>query len=162
MDTFLLPDGYFGPYDQNEVRLVATRDDPVKYRGGVRQDVLEGTNLCGLSGNITRMDGRDEEYGLVMIRLAPNRQDGAIELCTRKAGEAQPDGRAYIDAYGAHFHVPVYAPNLGGGGGMPTRIALRSLANGRLVCAEAAGTQPLQANRDAVGPWETFEVIPVA
>lgn len=38
-------------------------------------------------------------------------------------------------------------------------IALRSLANGRIVCAEAGGDQPLIANRDGVGPWETFELI---
>lgn len=39
------------------------------------------------------------------------------------------------------------------------KIALRSMANGRLVCAEDAGKQPLIANRDQPGPWETFEVI---
>jgi hypothetical protein len=39
------------------------------------------------------------------------------------------------------------------------RIALRSLANGKIVCAEAGGDQPLIANRDNVGPWETFELI---
>lgn len=41
------------------------------------------------------------------------------------------------------------------------KIALRSMANGRLVCAENAGKQPLIANRDAVGEWETFEVVPL-
>lgn len=39
------------------------------------------------------------------------------------------------------------------------KIALRSMANGKLVCAEGAGHQPLIANRDAVGDWETFELI---
>jgi hypothetical protein len=41
------------------------------------------------------------------------------------------------------------------------RIALRALANGRLVCADLnlGGEFPLAANRDAIGPWETFEVI---
>lgn len=39
------------------------------------------------------------------------------------------------------------------------KIALRSMANGKLVCAEDNGKQPLIANRDNPGAWETFEVI---
>lgn len=39
------------------------------------------------------------------------------------------------------------------------KIALRSMANGKLVCAEGMGAQPLIANRDHPGSWETFEVI---
>jgi hypothetical protein len=39
------------------------------------------------------------------------------------------------------------------------KIALRSMANGKIVCAENNGAQPLIANRDHPGPWETFEVI---
>jgi hypothetical protein len=39
------------------------------------------------------------------------------------------------------------------------RVAIRSLANGRIVCAENGGEQPLIANRDGIGPWETFEII---
>ncbi|WP_066365518.1 GDSL-type esterase/lipase family protein [Herbidospora mongoliensis] len=38
-------------------------------------------------------------------------------------------------------------------------IALRSRANNQYVAAEAAGAQPLIANRAAIGPWETFQVI---
>ncbi|GAB1817078.1 GDSL-type esterase/lipase family protein [Herbidospora sp. RD11066] len=38
-------------------------------------------------------------------------------------------------------------------------IALRSRANNMIVAAEAAGAQPLIANRTAVGPWETFTVV---
>lgn len=37
------------------------------------------------------------------------------------------------------------------------KIALRA-ANSRYVCNESNGGQPLIANRDAIGPWETFEV----
>ena len=32
--------------------------------------------------------------------------------------------------------------------------------NGKLVCAESAGAQPLIANRDVVGPWERFRILP--
>ena len=41
------------------------------------------------------------------------------------------------------------------------RAALVAKANGRLVCAENAGAQPLIANRTQVGPWETFELCVV-
>jgi hypothetical protein len=46
-------------------------------------------------------------------------------------------------------------------GGTTLRCALRARANGKLVCAEDAGARPLVANRDRVGPWETFEVTVV-
>jgi hypothetical protein len=39
------------------------------------------------------------------------------------------------------------------------RIALRSLANGKIVCAENGGEQALIANRTEIGAWETFELI---
>lgn len=48
---------------------------------------------------------------------------------------------------------------------VPMRVALRAKANGKLVCADATtedDTQrPLIANRDAIGPWETFDLIGV-
>lgn len=49
----------------------------------------------------------------------------------------------------------------GGGGGAGGRVAgLRARANGRVVCADAAGGSSLIANRAAVGAWETFTLIP--
>lgn len=41
------------------------------------------------------------------------------------------------------------------------KIALKSMANGKLVCAEDGGGKPLIANRAAVGPWETFQMVTV-
>jgi hypothetical protein len=38
-------------------------------------------------------------------------------------------------------------------------VSFRSLANGKLVCAENAGANPLITNRDVVGPWEQFEMV---
>ena len=38
-------------------------------------------------------------------------------------------------------------------------VSMVSLANGKFVTAEAGGAQPLIANRDAVGPWELFDVV---
>jgi len=41
------------------------------------------------------------------------------------------------------------------------KIALKSVANGKLVCAEDGGGKALIANRTVVGPWETFQMITV-
>jgi hypothetical protein len=39
-----------------------------------------------------------------------------------------------------------------------SKVVFEAEANGKLVCAENAGTQPLIANRIAPGPWETFKL----
>jgi hypothetical protein len=39
------------------------------------------------------------------------------------------------------------------------QVGIRARANGRVVCAEAAGGASLIASRSAVGPWETFTMI---
>lgn len=39
------------------------------------------------------------------------------------------------------------------------KVALKSLVNSKYVTAEKAGTQPLIANRTAVGPWEKFNLF---
>ncbi len=56
--------------------------------------------------------------------------------------------------------------------GTPMRIALKALANEKYVCADdsitityqgthtaPASSRPLQANRDGIGQWETFELM---
>jgi hypothetical protein len=45
---------------------------------------------------------------------------------------------------------------LDAGGGT---VALRAHANNDIVTAENAGTQPLIANRTAIGLWETFQLV---
>jgi hypothetical protein len=57
----------------------------------------------------------------------------------------------------------VFVPNLTGAGRklVPgTTVALKAMANGRHVCAENAGADPLIANRASVGgSWERFDVV---
>jgi hypothetical protein len=48
---------------------------------------------------------------------------------------------------------------LAGGGGTTTVVSLRAHANGAYVTAESAGTQPLIANRTAIGGWEQFDLL---
>jgi hypothetical protein len=38
-------------------------------------------------------------------------------------------------------------------------VSLKALANGKYVCADNAGANPLIANRTAIGPWEEFDLI---
>ncbi|MYS23824.1 xylan 1,4-beta-xylosidase, partial [Streptomyces sp. SID4948] len=38
-------------------------------------------------------------------------------------------------------------------------VSLRAHANGDIVTADNTGASPLIANRTAVGPWETFDLI---
>jgi hypothetical protein len=64
--------GWVGAYDNNEVEIVATDDDPSALRGGKRWKKGQGWNLFKLSGNVVRDDGRHEEYALIRFRLAPN------------------------------------------------------------------------------------------
>lgn len=152
------PWGYIGSYDDNEVEIVSTIPDPPKVRLAVQAGKVE-SNLGSVSFNLRRADGRHEEYGYVMGRLTADRQQGALYIGLRPRGEQQSREVLYIDPDVLISRVPIRAPNLTGSGGLPRRIALRSLANGKLVCAENAGQQPLIANRDAAGQWEQFEVI---
>lgn len=147
--------GWFGSYARstNEMELVATDDDPAGLRGGKTWRSGRGWNLFKISGNIVRDDGVHEEYGLIRFRLAPNEREGAIE-CVVRNEQGGETAIFYADAHGVHFGVPVHFPR--------RRIALQAEANGKLVCAEGAGNQPLIANRTDVGQWETFEEIEVS
>jgi hypothetical protein len=58
-------------------------------------------------------------------------------------------------------HLGSNAIGLGGSGTPPPSsvISLRAHANSMYVCADNAGANPLIANRTAIGPWETFDVL---
>lgn len=153
------PWGWIGSYDDNEIEIVSTIPDPPKVRLAVVEGKVE-SNLGGVTFNVRRNDGRHEEMGYVMGRLTADKQEGAMYVALRPRGEGSSREVLYIDPHVALFRVPVFAPNLGGSSEpMPRKIALRSMANNKLVCAENGGSQPLIANRDSVGAWEEFEVI---
>ena len=54
------------------------------------------------------------------------------------------------------FDVDSFTLDTGGGG---TLVSLRALANNQYVSAANAGTQPLVANRAAIGQWEQFDLV---
>jgi acylphosphatase len=107
--------GWVGAYDNNEVEIVATDDDPSALRGGKRWKKGQGWNLFKLSGNVVRDDGRHEEYALIRFRLAPNETDGAIEIVVRRGNDEVP--ALYIDPTGVHCLMNLFAPNISGAGG---------------------------------------------
>jgi glucose/arabinose dehydrogenase len=55
------------------------------------------------------------------------------------------------------FDLDSFTLNTSGGGG--TLVSLRALANDQYVSAASAGTQPLIANRAAIGQWEQFDLV---
>ena len=112
-ETFLLPDGYFGPYDQNELQLVSEISDPPKFRFGVIASALreDDYNLGTLSANLVRDDGRHEEYVELKLALAPNRGEGALRIQVRRAGSETTEEVLYVDAHQIVSRVPISAPN---------------------------------------------------
>ncbi|MEH6419425.1 DUF7910 domain-containing protein [Pseudomonas sp. CGJS7] len=51
------------------------------------------------------------------------------------------------------------APVVGSDAGVATVLSLRSRVNNRYVAAESGGGAPLIANREAIGPWERFDMV---
>jgi lysophospholipase L1-like esterase len=102
------------------------------------------------------------------VRSANNGCDGVVDEDTATHDPAHPT--RYLPAYdsGDHLH-----PNDAGMQAMAnavnlslfdtvtatTTVSLRAHANAAYVCAESAGTQPLIANRTAIGNWETFDML---
>jgi hypothetical protein len=162
--------GYFSATGLNEVTLVSTIDDPTKFRQGLKWVAGMGRSLGCWCWNFVRPDGVEEEMVLIQGKMTEDREGnitkGGEFYLGLKAPNTGSTDDAMIDSLvatverGFEFKLPISAPNLNGGAVvLPKKIALRSLANGKYVCAEGGGSQPLQANRNAVGPWEEFEVI---
>lgn len=61
------------------------------------------------------------------------------------------DGRLYLSQQGEPFQMLLL--------GLSGTVAFRAAASGRYLCAEAAGAQALVDNREAIGPWESFELV---
>ena len=145
------PHGRLETTGDNEIKHASDIADPGKYRFSVREALVE-SNLGATTFNTERPDGHLDERASIGARLLP---DGSPAIFIAIADHKGDPIREIllISRYG--LSGPAAPQN----GSMPLRIALRAVANGRLVCAENAGQQPLIANRDAVGAWETFEVI---
>lgn len=102
----------------------------------------------------------------------------------------QKRARGYSHSYGPEVGMHQWSCNIGGGSGDPNMFdnlfllpdklvskvpieapgihqsiggtyALRSMANGMYVCADAYENRPLLANRNVVGQWEQFELVKV-
>ncbi|MET0214305.1 MAG: hypothetical protein ABW292_14940 [Vicinamibacterales bacterium] len=109
--------GWFGTFGDNELELVSTKSDPVKFRMGVQRQDGWTLNLGAISFNIVRDDGNHDEMAYIMGRIAANEQEGAIYATCWRAGAAQAEEVFYVDPHGMHVHVPLHAPNLDAEGG---------------------------------------------
>lgn len=101
-------------------------------------------------------------------RSANNGCDGVIDQDAATHDPANPT--VYLPAYdsGDHLHpneaglqAIANAVNLAMFGSPATTpvVSLRAHANGDIVSADNAGASPLIADRTAVGPWESFDLI---
>lgn len=142
------PWGWIGTYDDNEIEVVSTISDPPKVRLAVQQGRQE-SNLGSFSFNLRREDGRHEEFGYVMGRLAPNKQEGALYVALRPAGQDNCKEVLYIDPKVALFRVPVVAPNLSGGSGKGDKLVSE---DGRFVCVMQSDGN-LVLYQDGVAIW---------
>jgi hypothetical protein len=110
--------GWWGTINDNEMELNTTMPDPAKIRIAIHENKVE-SNLGGISFNRSRDDGQHHEDALIQARLTADRKGGAIAFYVRPAnGNNDEDVREvlYLDRGVAHFHVPISAPNVGGGG----------------------------------------------
>jgi hypothetical protein len=121
--------GYVRTINDNELTIDSLMRDPPKQRVSIHEDLVE-SNVGGFSANRLRDDGQHHEDGLLMFRLTSDRRGGAFYIAVRPKGSDHADVQEvmYGDLEGVHFRVPVFAPNLGGGGGISS--FLRS-PNGR-------------------------------
>jgi hypothetical protein len=129
--------GYFDAIDDNETTLVSTKDDPPKHRRGVKWQEGWGRSLGADSFNHVRANGTEDE-----IVLLQGKMDDRYPFGPEAAGEYRWDIKApgpnddahmigVMNAFHDHiqFNVPISAPNLGGGGGIP---AVLQSPNGRV------------------------------
>ena len=160
MSTAPIAETTNGRYElrSNEATLVdKTGADPVAWNGISNNKLIVkwSVNIPGPNGKI--------ELGYILGKRdeRPGHEDSAeFEFWFKQPGAPTID-RAYEKTLGIrHDGMVIYKGSVTTTP-LPRRIALRSLSNGRLVCAESNGDAPLIANRDQVGPWETFEVIEV-
>ncbi|MBS2548941.1 SGNH/GDSL hydrolase family protein [Catenulispora sp. NL8] len=102
------------------------------------------------------------------VRSAGNGCDAVVDQDAATHDPANPT--MYLPAYdsGDHLHpndaglrAIANAVNLAlfGAPASTPVVSLRAHANGDIVTADNAGAAPLIANRTAIGPWETFDLL---
>lgn len=114
--------------------------------------------------------------GTIQIRLGSPTGTLLGSCPVASTGNWQTWTNVYCNLTGATGTQNVYLVFTGGGGALfnlqwlgfygpaanlqpGTIVALEAVANGKFVCAENAGANPLIANRTSAGPWETFDVL---
>lgn len=114
----------------NELRVDSTIDDPSAVRGGAP---TTQRGLVKLSGDVLVGADRRQEVVLVQFKqtgdgVPDGRRGGEFYLGLAKPGfgttdDAMHDALVVTYEGGFRFNLPIYAPNLGGGGGGDALVA---------------------------------------
>lgn len=127
---------YFRVFGDNELTLVSTKDDPGKFRMGVRRLTHWGRSLGCFSWNSVRPDDTEDEVALMQgkidDRFPLSELAGELRLDLKAPGENTDAAMREIFVMfhdGVHFKVPIFAPNLGGGA--PGRVTRFYTDHGR-------------------------------
>lgn len=153
--------GYFG-FGVNEVSLVSTINDPVKYRGAVENHTIYNI----LSGNRLK-NGVQREKCMIMLRADEgfplSADGGCVDFFLQRPNTTEDKDMIRVmtlSTRGLELFVPLTGPFAPGGGGLGGIVALRSRANGKYFCGDLQFVNaPGLFNRNAVGPWEVFDLI---
>jgi hypothetical protein len=135
------------------VAIAAGATAPITVRSpwpGQSVTVVDGTSgatVLGAQSNATfTISAQAGKSYLVELTSAPSTALPFAPVTGTPAGAARHVGQRSIGLDGSAQHTsPV--------------VSFRAHANGDYVTAEAAGAQPLIANRTAIGPWESFDLI---
>ncbi|MGH9253673.1 MAG: hypothetical protein ACRD3C_03795 [Vicinamibacterales bacterium] len=141
---FGLPNGWFGPYDNNEITVVAQDSDMAGVRLGVWRDTFVDTNIGKFSANLVRSDFRQEEFGAIVFSVTSDRQAGYVSIALRHQGDENIYDVVRFTPEVVHFNVPITAPNLtaqGGGDRLQAGrfIVVQQPGDGNLVQYEVIG-----------------------
>lgn len=151
--------GYFRTAGDNETTLVSTKDDPPKHRLGVLARVLGqfgGRGLGCFSFNTVRDDGSEDEHVLIQGKRTDT-GGGELYIGVKRSGGGSGDADMLdlitVTDQGLHSVVPIFAPNLAGGGGSgPGEYATGISARNRRY--------RLQVNDDGVLVYYDYGVTP--
>lgn len=162
------PDGTPTIDDPNKLRFGAFEPADGRdkfYIGCISFDVLRlkdgqlhrtEVGLLKFANDETR-DGDGKPMPMVELFLTRNTHDSTDEAMQRVLTISRDACIVHVPMVANS--IPLTQVTLPPPAQLPKRIALRSMANGKIVCAEWAGAGSLIANRETAGPWETFEVI---
>lgn len=157
-----LPGGYIGT-GVNEWWIVSTIDDPPKVRQGSKRHTIYG---C-YSGNHVEDGGTQREKVLVIHRQDEEflgQHGGSIDIFLQRPGTTDDRNMVRVETITTRYkklYVPLILADgsIAGGGAAPAGQVAIQTHHGFVLCVTPQGRLE---TRTAIGPWETFRLVPVA